>query len=332
MRVLITGAAGFIGHHVLSFLMQEHPTWRFTVIDPLDVSGNYNRLAEVGLPDPRVTIKYPDLRAPISDQLMGQLGEHEYIVHMAAATHVDRSIDDPLDFVYNNVVATCNVLNYARRVGCDKLVNFGTDEVFGPAPPGVAYREDDRYRSGNPYAATKAGAEELGVAFHNTYKLPVITTHTMNVIGERQHPEKFLPMTVAKVLRGEVVTVHADASRRNPGSRFYIHARDVARAIDLLLRRGVPGEKYNVVGATETDNLRLARIVAGALGRNLKFELVDFHSSRPGHDLRYALDGSKLRSFGWGCSAYIDEVIAEVALWYEANPRWLVDGLSKVAA
>jgi dTDP-glucose 4,6-dehydratase len=138
-------------------------------------------------------------------------------------------------------------------------------------------------------------------------------------------------MTVSKVLNGEKVLIHADAARRNPGSRFYIHARDVARAVDLLLQKGKPGEKYNVVGATETDNLRLARIVSAALGRNLKYELVDFHSSRPGHDLRYALDGTKLRALGWQCSAHIDEVIEQTALWYEANPRWLA-GRTKEAA
>jgi len=331
MKVLITGAAGFIGHHVLEHLMLQHPSWQFSVIDRLDASGNYNRLAEIGLPDPRVRVYYHDLRAPFSGQLMGQIAYHDYILHSAAATHVDRSIEDPMDFVQNNVAATCNMLDFARKVGCNKFVQFSTDEVFGPAPVGTAYAEDDRYRSGNPYAATKAGAEELAVAYHNTYRLPVIVTHTMNVIGERQHPEKFLPMTVAKVLRGEVVTIHADAARRNPGSRFYIHARDVAKAIDLLLSKGKPGEKYNVVGASETDNLRLTRIVASALGKPLKFELVDFHSSRPGHDLRYALDGTKLRGMGWECSAYIDEVIADTALWYESHPTWLVEGVEKAA-
>ena len=324
MKVLITGAAGFIGHHVLKRLMDQHPTWAFTIIDRLDVSGNYNRLAEIGLPTWNVRVVYHDLRAAISDQLAEQIGAHDYVVHLAAATHVDRSIDDPLDFVYNNVVATCNLLQFARRTGCDKFLNFSTDEVFGPAPVGVAYREDDRYRSGNPYAATKAGAEELGVAFHNTYKLPVITTHTMNVVGKRQHPEKFLPMTVAKVLAGKKVTIHADSTKRNPGSRFYIDAEDVAAAVDHLLFSGVPGEKYNIVGPEEVDNLQLARWVAEALERPLKFEMVDFHSSRPGHDLRYALDGRKMRERGWCCSKTTENVIQDTALWYRDNPNWLL--------
>lgn len=323
-RVLMTGAAGFIGHHVLQYLMTNYPSWEFVLIDRLDTSGNLNRLAEIGLPNPQVKVIYHDLRAPFNDQLLKQIGECDFILHLAAATHVDRSIDDPLGFVQNNVVATCNVLQLARRTGCDLFLNFGTDEVFGPAPAGHHYKEDDRYRSGNPYAATKAGAEELGVAFHNTYGVPVVTTHTMNVIGERQHPEKFLPMTVGKVLKGEMVLIHADAECRNPGSRFYIHAQDVASAVHKLIFQGKPGEKYNIVGPSEVSNLQLARWVSRALGKDLSFKLVDFHSSRPGHDLRYALDGAKMRQLGWACERPIEDEIALVARWYRDHPNWLI--------
>lgn len=330
MKYLVTGAAGFIGHHVLEHLMKAHPHSTFTLIDRLDTSGNYNRLAEIGLPAWNTRMIYHDLRAPFSTQLMAQIGHQDYIVHLAAATHVDRSIEDPMDFVQNNVVATCNMLDFARKTGCEKFLHFSTDEVFGPAPPGVAYGEDDRYRSGNPYAATKAGAEELAVAYHNTYNLPVVITHTMNVIGERQHPEKFLPMTVSKVLHHEEVTIHADATCTKAGSRFYIHARDVARAVDILLTKGVPGEKYNIVGGSETDNLELAQIIASAFDANLNYRMVDFHSSRPGHDLRYALDGSKMRKMGFSPNRHIDNMIYETALWYEAHPFWLAN--MKVAA
>lgn len=331
MKVLITGAAGFIGHHVLEHLLDKHPHWSFTILDRLDTSGNLNRLAEIGLPKWNVRTVFYDLRAAFNDQVTAQIGHQDYILHLAAGTHVDRSIEDPMDFVQNNVVATCNILNFARRVGCEKFLNFSTDEVFGPAPVGTAYREDDRYRSGNPYAATKAGAEELGVAFHNTYGVPVITTHTMNVIGERQHPEKFLPMTVAKILRGEKVIIHANKELTRAGSRFYIHARDVARAIDMLLEAGIPGEKYNIVGAEETDNLQLATMVGAAIGRDFQYKFVDFHSSRPGHDLRYALDGRKLSSMGWEPSLRIQAAIEQTARWYRDHPNWLVHKLGEAA-
>lgn len=275
MRVLLTGGAGFIGHHVVDRLLKEQAD--VTLIDRLDESGNLNRLAEVGAIGPCRFI-YHDLKAPINDQLAAQIGEHDVIMHLAAATHVDRSISDPMAFVMDNVVATTNILDFARKVGCEKFINFSTDEVFGPAPVGTRYKEDDRYNAGNPYAATKAGAVQMGLAYHNTYGTPVLTTHTMNVIGERQHPEKMVPMCIAKVDRGDKVTIHANASRTKAGSRFYIHAQDVADAMMFLCQHGEAGQKYNIVGEREVDNLELAQMIAGAVGKPLRYEMVDFHS------------------------------------------------------
>lgn len=330
-KLLITGAAGFIGHHIVQAVL-ECTDWDITILDRLDCSGNLNRLAEVGAAkNPRVRFIYVDLRAAFNDQLMWQIGEHDYIVHLAAATHVDRSIDNPMEFVLDNVVSTCNMLDFARKTGCGKFLNFSTDEVFGPAPAGVAYKEDDRYRSGNPYAATKAGAEELGVAFHNTYKLPVITTHTMNVIGARQHPEKFVPMTIAKIRDGIEVLIHADKTRTIPGSRFYINAKNVADAVLFLLANGVPGEKYNIVGEREMDNLELAARIAQTMQVKFDYQLIDFHSQRPGHDLRYALDGSKMAALGWKPLISIEESIKEIVKWTLTNPWWLVAGPKSVA-
>lgn len=322
-RILITGGAGFIGHHLVEAVLAK-TDWSVTLIDRLDCSGNMNRLAEIGLPNPRARFVFHDLRAPINDQLAAQIGVHDYIVHMAAGTHVDRSIDDPMAFVLDNVVATCNVLDFARKTGCARFVQFSTDEVFGPAPDGTAYKEWDRYKSGNPYAATKAGAEELAISYHNTYKLPVMVTHTMNVVGLRQHPEKFVPSTIAKVARAETVTIHADPSRTRAGSRFYIDATDVADATLFLLQQGEAGEKYNIVGAREVTNLEMAQMIAEASNRPLRFEMTDFHSSRPGHDLRYALDGSKLAAMGWAPPEDISANIARIVSWSIANPRWLL--------
>jgi len=332
LRILVTGAAGFIGHHVIDAILRR-TDWHITIIDRLDESGNLNRLAEVGAAkNPRVRFFFHDLRAPLNDQLCAQIGPHDYIAHLAAATHVDRSITDPMAFVLDNVVATANILDFARKVGCAKFINFSTDEVFGPAPFGVRYKENDRYNAGNPYAATKAGAAQLGVSYHNTYGLPVITTHTMNVIGPRQHPEKYVPMTVAKVRDGDLVTIHADKSRTKAGSRFYIDARDVADAVLFLLSEGKAGEKYNIVGERETDNLELAKMIAKAVGRPLLYDMVDFHSQRPGHDLRYALDGSKMAEMGWEPRTPIDSRVGEIVDWTLSNPHWLATLARKVAA
>lgn len=332
MKLLLTGGAGFIGHHCVDAILKR-TDWKITLIDRLDESGNLNRLSEIGAAkNPRVRFVFHDLRAGINDQLAAQIGEHDYIVHMAAATHVDRSIVDPMAFVLDNVVATCNMLEFARRVGCAKFLNFSTDEVFGPAPVGTSYREDDRYNAGNPYAATKAGAAQLGVSYHNTYGTPVITTHTMNVIGERQHPEKMVPMTIANVRDGDVVTIHADKTRTVPGSRFYIHAQNVADAMLFLLAKGRAGEKYNVVGEREMDNLELAQTIAAAVGKPLRYDMVDFHSSRPGHDLRYALDGSKLAALGWTPPQTIERSLRQITEWTLANPYWLATIQRKAAA
>lgn len=318
MRVLLTGGAGFIGSHVLERLVPDHTV---TIIDRLDTSGNLNRLAKYK-GDTRVRFHYHDLRAPVSEYLAGQLGRHDYILHLGAATHVDRSIENPAEFVQDNVVATVNILDYARKTGCKKFLYFSTDEVFGPAPEGVRYKEWDRYRSGNPYAAAKAGGEELAIAYQNTYGLPVFVTHTMNVIGKTQHYEKYVPSTIRKVLNGETVIIHADKTETKPGSRFYIGADCVADAVCFLLDRAESGEKYNIVGAREIDNLELAKLIAGLVGRPLRYSLKNWHGSRPGHDLRYALDGEKMKKMGWEPKP-IEDTLRDVVNWYLRNDNWL---------
>lgn len=325
--VLITGAAGFIGHHLVETILKE-TDWGITIIDRLDESGNLNRLAEIGAAkNSRVRFVYHDLRAPINALLQTQIGRHDYILHLAAATHVDRSIDDPMAFVLDNVVATCNILDLARKSECTKFVQFSTDEVFGPAPVGTAYKEWDRYKSGNPYAATKAGAEELALSYHNTYGLPVIITHTMNVIGERQHPEKFVPSTISKILKGEEVVIHANTTCTIPGSRFYIHAKEVAKAILFLLQtQAKTGDKYNIVGERELDNLQIVELISKTMKKPFWYRMVDFHSSRPGHDLRYALDGTKMKQLGWAPSIDIESSIKSIVEWTLSHPEWVTIG------
>ena len=238
-----------------------------------------------------------------------------------------------MEFVMDNVVGTCNILEFARlQPNLERFVYFSTDEIFGPAPNGIKYKEDDRYNSTNPYSATKAGGEELAVAYQNTYNLPVYITHTMNVFGERQHPEKFIPMTIKNVRDGGMVTIHSDSTRTIPGSRHYIHAEDVASAVLFLLNYegtfeptwgGAKCPKFNIVGSEELNNLQLAQIIAEAQDKELKYELVDFHSARPGHDLRYALDGEKMKSIGWTPAKSVRERIADVTKWTLANRRWI---------
>jgi dTDP-glucose 4,6-dehydratase len=322
-KILITGGAGFIGSHLVSHLL-DFGIFHLTLLDRLDSAGNLNRLAEIGaVRHPNVRFQYHDLRAPINDLLVNQLGDFEYIIHLAAGTHVDRSIADPLSFVYDNVVGTCNLLEFARKTGCRKLINFSTDEVFGAAPEGVLFKEDDRYRSANPYSASKAGAEELGIAYHNTYGVPVVTTHTMNVCGIRQHSEKLIPNTIAKVRDGQLVKIHADKTRQISGSRFFIGADQVADAITFLMAYGVPGEKYNIVGEREMTCLQVAKIIAHTQAKPLKYEMIDGNIARPGMDLRYAMSGEKMRLMGWEPRKTIEDTIRDITRWSLENPHWL---------
>ena len=325
MVTLLTGGAGFIGHHVAEHLLRNTDE-KLVFLDRLDCAGNLNRLAEIAnwqKHKSRCRWVWHDLKAPISDQVMKQIGPVNTVLHMAAGTHVDRSITDPLSFVHDNVLGTAHLLEYCRRAEPSRMLYFSTDEVFGPAPQGVAYKEWDRYKSGNPYSATKAGAEELCLAWHNTYKTPVYISHCMNVFGERQSPEKFIPMCIRKVRDRELITIHSDRSKTKAGSRFYIHARNVADAVLFILANGTPGEKYNIVGSREVDNLSLAKMIAEIVGKKPMWEMVDFHSSRPGHDLRYALDGRLLEAMGWKPPVSFEKGLERVVKWSLAHPEWL---------
>ena len=336
-KILITGGAGFIAHHVIDKILSI-TDWEIITLDRLDFSGNLNRLKEVVSSYPeseqkRVKVVHHDLKAELNPEIISTIGEIDFISHLAAGSHVDRSITYPLEFVMDNVVGTAHVLDYARKLNnLERFAYFSTDEVFGPAPKGINYKENDRYNSTNPYSASKAGAEELVVAFENTYGIPSLVTHTMNVFGERQNPEKFIPMVIKKVRDNEIVTVHANPEKTVAGSRHYIHAEDVADALLFLFNynmslfspdsTGMKCQKFNIVGKDEIDNLELAKFIAKVQNKELKYEMVDFHSQRPGHDLRYSLDGSKMAKMGWTPkSAY--EQLETTIKWTLDNDRWL---------
>jgi dTDP-glucose 4,6-dehydratase len=341
-RLLITGGAGFIGHHVIEHFL-EKTDWEIISLDRLDYSGNLNRLDNVVSKYPaetrkRVKIVWHDLKAEIQDLTQNLIGDVNIILHLAAASHVDRSITHPMEFLMDNTVGTVNVLNFARKLNnLERLIYFSTDEIFGIAPNGVSYGERDRYNSTNPYSASKAAAEEFCVAYENTYKMPIYITHTMNVFGERQHPEKFIPMSIRKIRNGETIGIHSDPSKTIPGSRFYIHAKDVAEAMYFLLHLneeqkklvytpdygGAKCPKFNVVGKEEIDNLQLVQYIADAQNKDLKYEMIDFHTSRPGHDLRYALSGDFMRQLGWEPRYTLQDRIKEVVSWSLENPEWI---------
>ena len=333
MKILVTGGAGFIGHHVIYELLTKTDA-EIVSLDRLDYSGNLNRLHDILKTQDarRVKIVHHDLKAEINPHVASHIGKVDVVIHLAAGSHVDRSIDFPMEFAMDNTIGTVNMLQYARTQDLQRFVYFSTDEVFGPAPSGVKYKEQDRYNSTNPYSASKAAAEEFCVAFENTYKLPIYITHTMNVFGERQSPEKFIPMCIRKVDKHESVTIHCDPTKTKAGSRHYIHAKDVADALLFLLQQptihmkdygGAKCPKINIVGKEEWDNLTLASTIAEIQNKPLNYEMVDFHSSRPGHDLRYALDGGFMESIGWVPKIDIRKRLEEVVFWSLNNREWL---------
>ena len=339
-NVLITGGAGFIAHHIIAHMI-KNTDWKITSIDRLDISGNLNRLHDI-LKDfsieekKRLKIVFHDLKAEINSQIKSEIGSPDIILHLAAASHVDRSIKYPLEFVNDNVLGTVNLLNFARETNkLEKFVYFSTDEIFGNAPEGVSYKEYDRYNSTNPYSASKAAAEEFCVAYENTYKMPIYITHTMNVFGERQHPEKFIPMVIQKVRDNKKVIVHANEDKTKAGSRHYIHAQDVADGLMFILglenytHKGDFGNarcpKFNLVGPEEIDNLTLAQMIAKTQNKDLIYELVDNHSSRPGHDLRYSLSPKLLQDLGWEPKIKLSQRIEEFVKWSLKNNRWLLE-------
>ena len=261
---------------------------------------------------------------PFSDGMVRELGEIDMIIHMAAETHVDRSISSPVDCIRNNVMSTTYLLEYARSLKNLKVFQyFSTDEIFGPAPHGTNYKEWDPHRPTNPYSASKAASEDICLAYQNTYKLPILITNLMNVFGERQYVEKFIPLLIKKILNDEIVDIHSEPDGITPGSRFYIHARNVASAVLFILKNGEPGQKYNITGEKEVDNLEMALKVANIIGKPLKYTLVDFHENRPGHDTRYALDGSKLFSMGWELPLTFEQSLEKTVKWTLAHPEWL---------
>lgn len=336
-KVLITGGAGFIGHHLIDFIL-KNTNWQIVTLDRLDVSGNQNRLYEMLQGHNRDTRKrltfiFHDLRAEFSPQLKENIGTVDIILHLAASSHVDRSILYPLQFVQDNVVGTAHVLEYARSLkNLERIIYFSTDEVFGPAPPGISYSERDRYNSTNPYSATKAAAEELCTAYENTYGLPIYVTHTMNVFGHRQLSEKFIPRTIYLTKNDQPVLIHSNPEKTQAGSRTYVHVDDVCSAVLFLLTNAIPTvvdhtgakiSKFNIVGPEEINNLDLAKMIAAAQKKTLNYTMVDFHSSRPGHDLRYSLSGDYMKSLGWEPQLSLKQNINSIVQWYLDNPQWL---------
>lgn len=332
MRILITGGAGFVGHHIVEHFLKTTDV-EIVVFDKLNYAAlGFDRLRDISAyDDKRVTVLCADFCYPLTVGVKQEIGNVDYILHLGAESHVDHSITNPEPFVLSNVVGTYHILEFARslpQLQC--FFYFSTDEVFGPASEGINYKEEDRHNPTNPYSATKSGGEMLVKSYRNSYQLPAIITRSMNIFGERQHPEKFIPKVINAVQSGEAISIHSNPEKTKAGSRFYIHARNVADAYSFLIQKieegaSVIGEDFHITGEKEVDNLEMAEFIAKILEKPLHYEMTDFHSSRPGHDLRYSLDGSKIFSLGWKMPKTFEDSLEKTIRWTLGQPRWLTE-------
>ena len=243
---------------------------------------------------------------------------------MAAETHVDNSIKNPKLFLDNNIGSTLNLLEYSRKLSnLEIFFYFSTDEVFGPALNDILFKEWDRHKPTNPYSASKSAAEQICIAYENTYKVPLMIVNVMNAFGERQHVEKFIPLCIKKILNDEKVYIHSYPDKKKSGTRFYIHGRNIAAAVLFLIHNGTIGEKYNIAGEKEVSNLEMAQMIAKYVGKELNYEMVDFVKDRPGHDLRYALNSNKIKKeLKWKLNTDLNKGLSETIKWYCENQKF----------
>lgn len=318
-KVLVTGGAGFIGSNFVRFVMNERPGWRVVNFDALTYAGNRENLSDFE-DDARYTFVHGDVRdrAALGAALRGC----DAVVHFAAESHVDRSIHDCSPFISTNVTGTQTLLDACMEVGSvQSFVQIGTDEVYGSLPldrPDLAFSEDSPIQPNSPYAASKAAADLLALAYQHTFELPVTVTRCSNNFGPYQFPEKVIPLFVTNLFEGRKVPLYGDGMN----VRDWLHVLDHCEAVVRVLEDGQPGRTYNIGGNNEQSNIDLTRTILKLLDR--KEDMIERVTDRPGHDRRYAIDATRMRDeLGWTPtrSAW-PESLAETIAWYEANEAW----------
>lgn len=335
-RVLLTGAGGFVGSHTMIHLL-HNTDWEIICTDSFRHKGKTDRITMMLSAHPyyrsRVTVLTHDLTAPFSEQFKAKIGEVDYIINMASESHVDRSIDDPRNFFNNNTNLMFTMLDYARECPVEKFLHVSTDEVYGPAYDDYSHIEGDYHRPSNPYAASKAAQEDIAHSYWRTFEIPLIISNTMNIIGEMQEPEKLFMKAIKCAITGDTMPVFANKDKSAAGSRKYLHARNQADALLFILKNVQPTvykngdreiEWLNVVGDNEISNLDMALLAAKYVGKKLNYEMVDFHSARPGHDLRYSLDGTKMAGLGWKAPMSFEESVKQTVEWTLKHQDWLL--------
>jgi len=328
--ILITGGAGFIGSHVVREFVLKYPAYKIINLDALTYAGNLENLKDIeDLPN------YHFIKADIVDakQVLDIFEKHqpEGVIHLAAESHVDRSITNPLEFVMTNVIGTVNLLNAAKHIWKEnyegkRFHHVSTDEVFGALGDEGFFTETTKYDPHSPYSASKASSDHFVRAYHDTYGLPIVLTNCSNNYGPNHFPEKLIPLCIHNILNNKPLPIYGDGKY----TRDWLFVIDHAKAIDLVFHEGKNGDSYNVGGFNEWKNIDLVKELCKQmdekLGRPLgtSEQLITFVKDRPGHDLRYAIDATKInKELGWKPSVTFEEGLSITIDWFLANQKWL---------
>lgn len=328
--ILITGGAGFIGSHVVRRMVEAYPDYMIVNLDALTYAGNLENLSDVeGAPN------YTFVKMDIVDAAAVNALFVEYdftgVIHLAAESHVDRSIADPLAFVRTNVIGTVNLLNAARKawngdMDGRRFYHVSTDEVYGTLGAEGLFTETTAYDPNSPYSASKASSDHFVRAYGETYKLPYVISNCSNNYGPNQFPEKLIPLFIHNIQENKALPVYGDGKY----TRDWLYVIDHARAIDDVYHRGVNSETYNIGGFNEWQNIDLIKVLCKVMDRKLgraegeSEKLITYVKDRPGHDLRYAIDASKIKNeLGWEPSVTFEQGLEKTIDWYLENTKWL---------
>ena len=336
-NILITGGAGFIGSHLVEHLVESYPHYRIVILDKLTYAGNPANIESV-IARPNVTFCEGDITdAALVDSVFSQ-HNIDGVIHLAAESHVDRSISAPLVFAHNNIIGTITLLEAARKAWRGeyegkRFHHISTDEVYGALHlDGGRFTEETHYDPHSPYSASKASSDHFVRAYHDTYGMPTVITNCSNNYGERQYPEKLIPLFIYNIVNRRKLPVYGTGSN----VRDWLYVKDHARAIDAVFHRAKSGETYNIGGSNEWTNIdlirELIRVVDSEMGNPEGYsnELITYVEDRAGHDLRYAIDSSKIeREIGWRAETPFAEGLRATVRWYLDNREWAEESLRR---